>query len=85
MASKGVRLVRMLTGCSDGCLGSDVVANLGPIWGPQAFLALQLSAGLGVLVQLNPYSMVLGASSLVSVVATPRRRSGPLYSFILVD
>ena len=33
-----------------------------------AFLALQLSAGLGVLVQLNPYSMVLGASSLVSGV-----------------
>lgn len=36
-----------------------------------AFLGLQLSAGLGILVQLNPYSMALGASSLGLVVAYP--------------
>jgi len=40
---------------------------------PQAwkFLALQLSAGLGVLVQLNPYTIVLGTTSLVFVAAYP--------------
>ncbi|OQR80734.1 para-hydroxybenzoate-polyprenyltransferase [Achlya hypogyna] len=40
---------------------------------PQAwrFLALQLSAGLGVLVQLNPYTIGLGASSLAFVAAYP--------------
>ena len=35
------------------------------------FLACQLSAGLGVLLQLNPYSIALGASSLSLVVAYP--------------
>lgn len=40
---------------------------------PQAwgFLAAQLSAGLGVLLQLNWYSIVLGASSLSLVAAYP--------------
>lgn len=32
-----------------------------------AFLGVQLAAGLGVLVQLNDYSIVLGASSLMMV------------------
>ncbi|OQR95912.1 para-hydroxybenzoate-polyprenyltransferase [Thraustotheca clavata] len=35
------------------------------------FLALQLSAGLGVLIQLNPYTIGLGASSLAFVAAYP--------------
>jgi 4-hydroxybenzoate polyprenyltransferase len=40
---------------------------------PQAwkFLALQLSAGLGVLCQLNMYSIILGASSLGLVIIYP--------------
>ncbi|TMW65116.1 hypothetical protein Poli38472_009283 [Pythium oligandrum] len=40
---------------------------------PQAwrFLALQLSAGLGILMQLNWYSIALGASSMGLVVAYP--------------
>jgi len=36
-----------------------------------AFLAAQLSAGLGVLVQLNPFSQILGASSLGLVATYP--------------
>ncbi|EFN55161.1 hypothetical protein CHLNCDRAFT_9858, partial [Chlorella variabilis] len=36
-----------------------------------AFLAAQLSAGLAILVQLNPYSQLLGASSLALVAAYP--------------
>ncbi|KAI8978006.1 UbiA prenyltransferase family-domain-containing protein [Pilobolus umbonatus] len=36
-----------------------------------AFLGLQLSVGLGVLTQLNLYSILLGASSLSLVVAYP--------------
>jgi 4-hydroxybenzoate polyprenyltransferase len=36
-----------------------------------AFLAAQLSVGLGVLLHLNDYSVVLGASSLALVVAYP--------------
>ena len=35
------------------------------------FLALQLSGGLAILLQLNPYSIALGASSLGLVVAYP--------------
>ena len=35
------------------------------------FLGLQLSAGLGILLQLNDYSKALGAASLVLVVAYP--------------
>jgi 4-hydroxybenzoate polyprenyltransferase len=35
------------------------------------FLGLQLSAGLGVLVSLNTYSILLGASSLALVVSYP--------------
>ncbi len=35
------------------------------------FLGLQLTAGLGVLLSLNTYSIVLGASSLLLVVAYP--------------
>ncbi|XP_002737946.1 4-hydroxybenzoate polyprenyltransferase, mitochondrial-like [Saccoglossus kowalevskii] len=36
-----------------------------------AFLALQLSVGLSILLQLNNYSIVLGASSLVLVASYP--------------
>ncbi|KAI7844803.1 hypothetical protein COHA_001683 [Chlorella ohadii] len=36
-----------------------------------AFLAAQLSAGLAILLQLNPYSQVVGASSLALVAAYP--------------
>ena len=36
-----------------------------------AFLGAQLTAGLGILYQLNPYSQVLGASSLGLVVLYP--------------
>lgn len=36
-----------------------------------SFLGLQLSVGLGILTQLNPYSIVLGASSLSLVVLYP--------------
>lgn len=35
------------------------------------FLAGQLSVGLGILLQLNPYSQALGASSLALVVTYP--------------
>jgi 4-hydroxybenzoate polyprenyltransferase len=35
------------------------------------WLAAQLSAGLGVLLQLNPYSQILGASSLALVASYP--------------
>jgi 4-hydroxybenzoate polyprenyltransferase len=35
------------------------------------FLGLQLTAGLGILVQLNTYSILLGASSLALVVTYP--------------
>eukprot|EP00123_Amoebidium_parasiticum_P016827 comp23599_c0_seq1/m.40087 comp23599_c0_seq1/g.40087 ORF comp23599_c0_seq1/g.40087 comp23599_c0_seq1/m.40087 type:complete len:384 (-) comp23599_c0_seq1:80-1231(-) len=35
------------------------------------FLAAQLTAGLGVLVSLNPYSILLGASSMALVVTYP--------------
>ena len=36
-----------------------------------AWLAAQLAAGLGILLQLNPYSQALGASSLALVAAYP--------------
>lgn len=36
-----------------------------------AFLGLQLSAGLAILLQLNPYSQLLGASSLALVATYP--------------
>ena len=35
------------------------------------FLSLQLGAGLGILVQLNEYSIVLGAASLGLVFTYP--------------
>ena len=35
------------------------------------FLGLQLGAGLGILVQLNEYSIVLGAASLGLVFSYP--------------
>ena len=45
----------------------------GAITPPQAiaFLGVQLSAGLGILLQLNSYSQVLGASSLGLVILYP--------------
>jgi hypothetical protein len=39
-------------------------------WGA-AFLGAQLSAGLAILLQLNPYSQVVGASSLALVATYP--------------
>lgn len=36
-----------------------------------AFLGAQLTAGLAILLQLNPYSQVVGASSLALVAAYP--------------
>jgi hypothetical protein len=36
-----------------------------------AFLGAQLAAGLAILVQLNPYSQLLGASSLALVATYP--------------
>lgn len=41
-----------------------------PLW-PAGWLAAQLAAGLGVLVQLNPYAQALGASSLALVAVYP--------------
>ncbi len=35
------------------------------------FLGLQLTAGLGVLLSLNVYSIILGAASMVLVVVYP--------------
>ena len=45
-------------------------AALRPLPTP-AFLGAQLSAGLAILLQLNPYSQLLGASSLALVAAYP--------------
>lgn len=36
-----------------------------------AFLGVQLSTGLAILLQLNPYAQALGASSLALVAAYP--------------
>lgn len=48
-------------------LASGAVTNLQAV----AWLAAQLAAGLGVLVQLNPYSQIVGASSLGLVATYP--------------